>query len=69
MSFLISVIFLPIHGYLLAFRDRESSTVLISGLADDANETNIRDRFKDVSAHRSHLIGSNYLKSVRMMNY
>lgn len=28
-------------------RDRESSTVLISGLNDDANETNIRDRFKD----------------------
>lgn len=56
MSFLVSIVFLSIHCCLLAFRDRESSTVLISGLNEDANETNIKDRFKDVSANRSHLI-------------
>jgi len=59
MSVLVKTISLSIECRLIASRDRESSTVLISGLNDDANETNIRDRFKDVSANRCHLIESN----------
>jgi hypothetical protein len=34
----------------LARRDRESSTVLVSGLNDDVDEAIVRDRFQDVSA-------------------